>query len=165
MFMKKKRVVIAMSGGVDSSTAAALLKEEGHEVIGISMQLYNHAELKADYLATGHYVRNVFNEKEKCYELKKAKDLKKDQSYFLFGTDPKELPYLLFPLGDLEKTEVRTLAERHHLPTAQKPESMEICFIPNNNYSNFIESKIQNKKAFQGQIITKEGKILGKQDR
>jgi len=245
--MKKKRVVIAMSGGVDSSTAAALLKEEGHEVIGISMQLYNHAELeaelkenrfdsccslkdvdearrvaqildipyyvlnfekifkekvvdyfideylhartpnpcvrcntdvkfkhlllkakelKADYLATGHYVRNVFNEKEKCYELKKAKDLKKDQSYFLFGTDPKELPYLLFPLGDLEKTEVRTLAERHHLPTAQtqKPESMEICFIPNNNYSNFIESKIQNKKAFQGQIITKEGKILGKHD-
>ena len=236
--MKKKRVVVALSGGVDSSTAAHLLKKEGHEVIGISMQLYDHSkleesrfdsccslkdvdiarraaqildipfyvlnfekvfkekvvdyftkdylcgrtpnpcvkcnedvkfkhlilkakELKADHLATGHYVRNIYNEKTQTYQLLKAKDRKKDQSYFLFGTSPQELPFLLFPLGELEKTEVRDIAREGLLPNAAKPESMEICFIPNHDYGAFIEKQMKEKDMFQGEIVNKEGEILG----
>lgn len=242
--MKKKRVVVALSGGVDSSTAAALLKEEGHEVIGISMQLYDHSELsesrfdsccslkdvdvarrvsqildipfyvlnfeqvfkekvvnyftheylqgrtpnpcvkcnedvkfkhlilkakelQADYLATGHYVRKVYDEKSKTYQLLKAKDRKKDQSYFLFGTSPKELPFLLFPLGELEKTEVRDIARRAHLPNATKKESMEICFIPDNDYGAFIQKHMKDRKdqaAFKGDIVNREGQALGKHE-
>ena len=238
--MKKKRVVVALSGGVDSSTAAHLLKKEGHEVIGISMQLYDHSkleesrfdsccslkdvdiarraaqildipfyvlnfekvfkenvvdyftkeylqgrtpnpcvkcnedvkfkhlilkarELKADHLATGHYVRNRYDQSSQTYQLLKARDRKKDQSYFLFGTSPKELPFLLFPLGEFEKTEVRTMARNAHLPNASKKESMEICFIPDNDYGAFIEKQMKekDKAAFHGEIINKEGQVLG----
>ena len=241
--MKKKRVVIALSGGVDSSAAAAILKEEGHEVIGISMQLYDHAqleesrfdsccslkdvdvarrvaqildipfyvlnfekvfkekvvdyftndylqgrtpnpcvkcnedvkfkhlilkakELEADTLATGHYVRNVYDEKSKTYQLLKAKDRKKDQSYFLFGTSPKELPFLRFPLGELEKTEVREIARKAQLPNAAKKESMEICFIPDNNYGAFIEKQMKDRDqtALKGDIVDKKGQVLGKHE-
>ncbi len=246
--MKKKRVVVALSGGVDSSAAAALLKEKGHEVIGISMQLYDHSELsesrfdsccslkdvdvarrvaqildipfyvlnfekvfkekvvdyftndylkgrtpnpcvkcnedvkfkhlilkakelQADHLATGHYVRNVYDEKSQTYQLLKAKDLKKDQSYFLFGTSPKELPFLLFPLGEFEKEHVREIARKAQLPNASKKESMEICFIPDNNYGAFIQKQMQMKfkdredhSLFKGDIVDKEGQVLGKHD-
>lgn len=243
MSTKQKRVVIAMSGGVDSSAAAALLKNQGHEVIGISMQLYDHAqdeeakfdsccslkevdearrvaqildipyyvlnfekvfkekvidnfvdeylkartpnpcvrcntdvkfkhlllkakELKADYLATGHYVRNIYNEEQKNFQLLKAKDQRKDQSYFLFGTDKKELPFLLFPLGDLEKSQVRQIAQDAGLPNAKKAESMEICFIPNNDYSQFINEKMKERtpSQFAGPIVNQEGKTLGQHD-
>lgn len=235
---KKKRVVAALSGGVDSSVAAALLKEAGYDVIGISMQLYDHAqnettrfdsccslkevdvarrvaqileipyyvlnfekafqekvvdyfvkeylnartpnpcvkcnsdvkfkaliqkakELGADYLATGHYVKNVLNAKTGFYELHKAKDVSKDQSYFLFDIDRNELPYLLFPLGDLLKTHVRDLAKRFGLPTAHKPESMEICFIPNNDYAAFIEKKLSSPLSkVAGNVVSSDGKIL-----
>lgn len=238
--MKKKRVIVAMSGGVDSSAAAAILKEEGHEVIGISMQLYDHAqkedvrfdsccslkevdmvkrvaqildipyyvlnfedvfkekvvnyfideylnaktpnpcvkcnnevkfkhliqkakELKADYLATGHYVRNEYNSEIESYQLLKAKDRKKDQSYFLFGIAKSELPFLLFPLGNLEKSQVREVAEKAGLPNAQKKESMEICFIPNNNYSKFIKENTDTISS-SGKFVTQEGKIVGEHD-
>lgn len=238
---KRKRVVVAMSGGVDSSAAAALLKEEGYEVIGISMQLYDHSkkedsrfdsccslkevdmvkrvaqildipyyvldfeevfkekvvnyfvdeylkartpnpcvkcnedvkfkhliqkakELKADYLATGHYVKNEYDKNTGSYRLLRAKDRKKDQSYFLFGTAKKELPFLLFPLGNLEKSQVRQVAQKAGLPNAQKKESMEICFIPNNNYSEFVVEQLtlrEEKNKLSGKFATREGKIIG----
>ncbi|OGQ18678.1 MAG: tRNA 2-thiouridine(34) synthase MnmA [Deltaproteobacteria bacterium RIFCSPHIGHO2_02_FULL_40_11] len=241
---RKKRVVVALSGGVDSSVAAALLKEEGHEVIGISMQLYDQSkledtrfdsccslkevdvarrvaqileipyyvlnfedvfqdkvvnyfvdeylkgrtpnpcvrcntdvkfhhlirkarELNADYLATGHYVRNLYNETLGEYELLKAKDRQKDQSYFLFGTDPKELPFLLFPLGDLTKPEVRAIAQKYNLPNAHKAESMEICFIPSNNYKAFIQEHLEEKGEnldTGGEIISEDGSSIGKHE-
>jgi tRNA-uridine 2-sulfurtransferase len=238
--MKGKRVVIALSGGVDSSVAAALLKEQGYEVIAISMQLYDQSkledsrfdsccslkevdvarrvaqildipyyvlnfekvfkenvvdyfvdeylkgrtpnpcvrcntdvkfkhliekakQLKADYLATGHYVINEYNKALKRYELKKAVDRRKDQSYFLYGTDPKELPFLLFPLGRLTKPEVREIAQKYNLPNANKAESMEICFIPNNDYASFVKSKLANTDN-KGNILNKKGEVLGKHE-
>lgn len=236
---RKKRVVIALSGGVDSSAAAAILKAEGHEVIGISMQLYDHSklesegtrfdsccslrevdvarraaqildipyyvlnfekvfqekvvdyfikeyleartpnpcvkcnedvkfkhlivkarELNADYLATGHYAKVV--QKGNDFQLHKAKDRKKDQSYFLFSVAKKELPFLLFPLGDLQKTEVREIARQAKLPNADKKESMEICFIPNNDYASFISKEVGPRNS--GDIISKEGHKLGQHD-
>lgn len=230
-----------MSGGVDSSTAAAILKEEGHEVIGISMQLYDHSdpddrfdsccslkevdvarrvaqildipyyvlnfekvfkekvvdyfvdeylnartpnpcvkcneevkfknllmkakELKADYLATGHYARIRQNRETSEYEVLKAKDRKKDQSYFLFGLPKKELSFLLFPLGELTKPEAREIAKRADLPNANKPESMEICFIPKNNYVSFIEEKLQgDAQKYAGPIMNQKGDVLGEHD-
>jgi tRNA-specific 2-thiouridylase len=245
MSLKKKtargRVVVALSGGVDSSTAAAILKEEGHEVIGISMQLYDHSdpddrfdsccslkevdvarrvaqildipyyvlnfekvfkekvvdyfvdeylnartpnpcvkcnedvkfkplltkakELRADYLATGHYARIRYNAETSEHEILKAKDRKKDQSYFLFGLPKNEISYLLFPLGELTKSEVREIAKRHGLPNADKPESMEICFIPNNNYVSFVEGKLnEDAKKYSGAIVNQKGDVLGEHD-
>lgn len=241
MSVKKKRVVVALSGGVDSSTAAAILKEEGYEVIGVSMQLYDHSdpddrfdsccslkevdvarrvsqildipyyvlnfekvfkekvvdyfvgeylnartpnpcvkcneevkfknllmkakELKADYLATGHYARVHYNRETSEYEVLKAKDRKKDQSYFLFGLPKQELSFLLFPLGNLTKVEVRDIAKRFGLPNADKPESMEICFIPNNNYVSFIEGKLNgDARKYAGSIVNQKGEVLGEHD-
>ena len=232
---------MALSGGVDSSTAAAILKEEGHEVIGVSMQLYDHSdpddrfdsccslkevdvarrvsqildipyyvlnfekvfkekvvdyfvgeylsartpnpcvkcneevkfknllmkakELKADYLATGHYARIHYNRETSEYEVLKAKDRKKDQSYFLFGLPKKELSYLLFPLGELTKPQVRDIAKRVNLPNADKPESMEICFIPNNHYVSFIEEKLNGDAGkYSGSIVDQKGEVLGEHD-
>ena len=243
MKQHKKRVVVAMSGGVDSSVAAALLKEQGCEVIGISMQLYDHSdqdtrfdsccslkevdgarrvaqildipyyvlnfedvfkrkvidyfvkeyleartpnpcvkcnedvkfkhllikarELKADFLATGHYVKNVYDAQTRSYHLKKADDLNKDQSYFLFSMAQKELPFLLFPLGELTKSQVREIARAHGLPTADKKESMEICFIPDNNYASFISEKTltqEEQKKYSGKILDQAGKQLGQHE-
>lgn len=231
------RVVVAMSGGVDSSCVAALLAEAGHEVIGVTLQLYDHGQavgkkgaccagqdiqdaravsekldiphyvldfeqrfrdaviedfadsyakgitpipcvrcnqrvkfrdlldiardLGASALATGHYVRRV--EKDGAAELHVAADEHRDQSYFLFATTPDQLDFLRFPLGDLEKTETRKLAERFGLPVADKPDSQDICFVPNGSYSNIVE-KLRPGAAEPGDIVHVDGRMLGRHE-
>ena len=229
--MSKKRVVIAMSGGVDSSVAAALLKESGYEVIGVTMQIWpsdkqafggccglgaiedakkiayklgiahyvmnfrdvfaqmviadfcqeyslgrtpnpcircnqyikfdallkRTKELDADFIATGHYAR--IEQSANGYRLLKAVDPTKDQSYFLYTSGQRELQYLLFPLGNLHKAEVRRLAAELGLPTAAKRDSQDICFIPDNDYRSFIAEHIPLES---GDIVDTKGKVLGR---
>ncbi|OGO04431.1 MAG: tRNA 2-thiouridine(34) synthase MnmA [Chloroflexi bacterium RBG_13_54_9] len=232
--MKQKRVVVAMSGGVDSSVAAALLKEAGYEVIGITMRLwseerpdlpthYRHCcsveaiddarrvcqilgipfyvmnferrfqsevvdyfcheyrvgrtpnpclvcnqrikfdfllqealALEADYLATGHYAR--IDQVDGKYRLLKARDTAKDQSYALFTLGQEELQHLLFPLGDYRKAEVRCLAAKWGLPVADKADSQEICFIPDNDYHRFLRERLPSEP---GEIFDSQGRRLG----
>ncbi|KAF0133598.1 MAG: tRNA-specific 2-thiouridylase [Candidatus Saganbacteria bacterium] len=222
-----KNVLVAMSGGVDSSVAAALLKEQGYNVIGATMQIWepkndfggccslsavNDAkrvadilgikhyvlnfrkefnklvidnfieeykngrtpnpcircnqflkfdlllkkakELGADFIATGHYARIISN------KLLKGLDQTKDQSYVLYTMTQKSLAHTLFPLGDLTKKDVRKLALIFKLPVAEKKESQEICFVEDNNYSNFIKEKFP-KIEKPGLIIDKTGKAVG----
>lgn len=238
-----QKVVVAMSGGVDSSVAAALLKEQGYDVYGITMKLsdwqdtegrtfggccgskdfydarsvaqtlgiphysFDYTEkfrgsvigyfkdsylkgetpnpciacnkyvkfdallekavaLGADFVATGHYARI-----EQCtvdsaqstvhYKLKKAVDDSKDQSYVLYGLGQKQLARLKFPLGDLPKTEVREIARRAGLKTADKPDSYEICFVPNEDYRQFIREEVPEAKRPSGPIRHVDGRILG----
>jgi tRNA-uridine 2-sulfurtransferase len=216
------KIVIAMSGGVDSSVAAALLKQEGHEVIGVTMQLISNSraiedakkvahhldiphyiinfgdifshiiiddfcreyslgrtpnpcvlcnrlikfgalwekavEMGADFIATGHYARI---EKDKMeILLKKGADTKKDQSYFLCQVTREQLGHTLFPIGHLTKTKVRQIAHEMGLPTAARPESQEICFIPDDDYAGFLKKQL--KQSFQpGPIMDSQGNILG----
>ena len=226
------RVVVAMSGGVDSSAAAALLKEQGHEVIGITLRVYAYEKQKkcgsccspediddarhvadtlgipfyvADVeglfkdrviqpfvrsylegrtpipcvacnqdvkfgfllerarslgakLATGHYAR-IEPSADGSLELWRARDDAKDQSYFLFTLGQRELRDLVFPLGGLTKAEARAVAERHRLPTAQKPESMEICFVPDGDYKTFVEKVAGPQEG--GAIVDRAGAVLG----
>ena len=228
------RVVVAMSGGVDSSVTAALLREEGYEVVGITLQLYDHgaavgrkgaccagqdihdarnvaaridiphyvldyesrfrqaviddfaeayargetpipcvrcnqtvkfrdllstaAELGADALATGHYVRRV--DGRQGPELHRAADPSRDQSYFLFATTPEQLAFLRFPLGGLEKTETRALAARFGLPVAEKPDSQDICFVPNGSYARVVE-KLRPEAVVPGEIVDLDGSRAG----
>lgn len=230
----KKRVVVAMSGGVDSSVAAALLQKQGHEVIGITM-CFNLADssrkrpsccgwqgiedarrvahklgikhyvlnfqraleekvikdfckeylcgrtpnpcvrcnqflkfdallkkarsFETDILATGHYAR-IVKTKENRYLLKKARDLKKDQSYFLYRVNQEQLARLFFPLGGYTKEEVRKLAREFDLSVADKSASQEICFLPEDDYRSFLITRI--KSAIKpGLVEDKEGNILG----
>jgi len=229
----KKRVVVAMSGGVDSSVAAALLKGEGYEVIGLTM-CFNLAEttgkkpsccglegiedarrvcqklgirhylinldkdfyrqviqdfyqeylsgrtpnpcvrcnqfikfdillkkainLGAHFLATGHYARIVSS--SRGYLLKKAKDLKKDQSYFLYRLRQKQLKHIIFPLGNITKPEVRGIARKLELNVAEKQDSQEICFLPDGNYGNLIKAKALNSIK-PGYLVDQDGDILG----
>ena len=225
------RVVVAMSGGVDSSAAAALLKEQGHEVIGITLRVWSYEgkaqcgsccspddiddaravasalgipfyvadveelfkqkvvgpfvdaylngrtpipcvacnrEVKFRFLldraralgaklATGHYARVV--EEGGRYRLMRAADAAKDQSYFLFTLGQEALAQVLFPVGGLSKAEVREIAARHGLPVSRKPESMEICFVPDGDYARFVEKVAGPQPA--GEIVSEEGEVLG----
>lgn len=231
------RVVAAMSGGVDSSVVAAMLKAEGYDVIGITLQLYDHGaaiekkgaccagqdihdarnvadrigiphyvldyesrfreqvmedfadtylagstpipcircnqtvkfsdllrtakELGADCLATGHYIRRT--DGQDGPELHRARDASRDQSYFLFATTREQLAFLRFPLGDLPKTEVRELAEKFSLPVAAKPDSQDICFVPEGSYAKVVE-KLRPGSGRAGEIQHIDGRVLGEHE-
>ncbi|RMF92087.1 MAG: tRNA 2-thiouridine(34) synthase MnmA [Candidatus Schekmanbacteria bacterium] len=235
--VKSKKVVVAMSGGVDSSVAAYLLKEKGYEVIGISLQLYDQTcytgkdfgtccsisdikdarrvasklgipfyvanfekefreeviehfldeyfsgrtpnpcilcnrkikfkyllkramEIGASYLATGHYAQIVKDEKNGEYLLKKGVDKNKDQSYFLAGIGQDILQKLIFPVGNLKKNEVREIAKKGKLPVWEKRESQEICFVPSNNYREFLKKERPHSTGKAGNIVTSDGKVI-----
>ena len=217
------KIVIAMSGGVDSSIAAALIKEEGHDVIGATMQIlpsdeiedarrvadrlkiphyvmnfrdtftrtiindfcneYNLGrtpnpcircnrdikfgvllekarELGADVIATGHHARVERHETNGMHLLKKGIDARKDQSYFLCQLTREQLGHALFPVGSLTKNRVRQIAGEMNLPVADKPESQEICFIPDDNYAEFVRA-YTHRTASPGPILDQMGNILG----
>lgn len=118
-------------------------------------------ELSCDYLATGHYVRLVYNGLKRQYLFKKAKDTKKDQSYFLYAIKKEILPHLLFPLGGYTKEETRILARKFNLPVSNKPGSQEICFIPNDDYRGFIIERL-GAKITPGPLLHIDGRVLGK---
>jgi tRNA-specific 2-thiouridylase len=231
------RIVVAMSGGVDSSVAAALLAREGHEVIGLSMQLYDQrggeirfgscctiddlhdarrvaarlgiphyivnferqfgeqvvsnfvreysagrtpipcvhcngdlkfatlaeraAGLGADFVATGHYAR-VERGADGRFLLRRGLDPAKDQSYFLFTLDQAQLAHAMFPVGALEKTDVRAQARELGLPISEKPDSHEICFVPDGDYAAFVERR--TAVAGAGPIRDVAGTVVGRHD-
>ena len=119
------------------------------------------SDLGANFLATGHYARIIFE--DGLFKLKKAVDIKKDQSYVLYNLTAKKLSRIILPLGDFSKVETRILAEKLNLPVASKPDSQEICFIPDDDYKNFILSRKPTAEALKpGEIVDSSGKILGK---
>ncbi|MCA0446159.1 MAG: tRNA 2-thiouridine(34) synthase MnmA [Bacteroidetes bacterium] len=238
-------VVVGMSGGVDSSVAAVMLKEQGYDVIGITMKTWDYQisggntnketgccslesindarsiavkhgfphyiidfrddfgdevisnfvgeymtgrtpnpcvlcntkvkwssmlkkglALGADYIATGHYAKVRFDEIRQRHILSKGNDPKKDQTYVLWGISQAALSRTLFPLSELTKPEVRELARQFGLRTAEKSESYEICFIPDNDYNRFLKDYIPGleSKVKGGKIMTEDGEIIGEHD-
>jgi len=241
-------VAVAMSGGVDSSTVAAVLQQQGRPIIGLTMQLWNQRRLPelqgdgpaqhrccslddvydakrvaqhlnfphyvvnfehqfeervvrpfvqdylsgrtpiactncnsdvkfepllrmarqigANRLATGHYARIRHDAAADRYQLLRSADPTKDQSYFLWGLSQEQLSHSEFPLGELSKDDVRDIAHRAALPVADKPESMELCFVPNGNYVQFIHAYASENKiavsSGEGEIITDSGEVLGR---
>jgi len=237
--MKKRRVLVAMSGGVDSSVAAALLAEQGHEVVGVTMKTFCYTDdvegrgktccglegimdarrvadrlgiahyvfdvereftrdviddfvseyaagrtpnpcvrcngntkfrdllrrgemLGCDAIATGHYAR-MGTDARGNPTLLRAMDARKDQSYFLWALPPELLPKLMFPLGELTKPQVREKARELGLATADKPESMEICFVPTGNYVDVLEKRLgeEHPALSPGKLVTPTGETVG----
>src|SRR4051812_37936293 len=246
--MSKPTIAVAMSGGVDSSTVAAVLRAEGHPVVGLTMQLWNqrrlagregmpeqvqgrccsiedvydarrvaeHLEIPyyvinhqdrferdvvrpfvdeylsgrtpipcslcnnhlkfdqllitakqigADMLATGHYARVEYSEERGRWLLLRGRDLSKDQSYFLFGLTQEQLSRTLFPLGNMSKPDVRSLAHQHGLALAEKPDSQEICFVPGGDYKRFIDAYLDEQgdqlPDTSGELVTASGDVIG----
>jgi tRNA-specific 2-thiouridylase len=118
-------------------------------------------DLGADALATGHYVRRIADGGR--IELHRAADARRDQSYFLFATTPAQLAFLRFPLGDLDKSETRRLATRFALPVADKPDSQDICFVPNGSYARVV-AKLRPGAAAPGEIVHVDGRVLGRHE-
>ena len=234
---KDTRVVVAMSGGVDSSVVAGLMKEEGYDVTGITLKLYDDAkpskegrqccagqdildakrvseklnidhkilfyqkkfksevidsfidsyaagetpipcvqcnqtvkfrdlfkhakDLNADALITGHYVTRI--EKNGHANMYRAKDQNRDQSYFLFNTSQEQLDYLRFPLGEVDKSETRSIAQKLKLNVADKPDSQDICFVPNGDYSSVIR-KFRPESFKPGKILDISGNQIGEHE-
>jgi tRNA-uridine 2-sulfurtransferase len=246
-----KTIAVAMSGGVDSSTVAAMLRAQGYEVIGLTMQLWNQRRLAghpgmpeavhgrccslddvydarrvaetlgipyyvvnheerferdvvrpfveeylsgrtpipcslcnnhlkfdqllivaqqigAEALATGHYARVEFDDRAGRWLLKRASDVSKDQTYFLFGLSQEQLSRTLFPLGEITKPHVRELARKHGLALAEKPDSQEICFVPGGDYKNFLDAYLteqgESLPDTAGELVTSSGEVIGEHD-
>jgi tRNA-specific 2-thiouridylase len=125
-------------------------------------------QIGAERLVTGHYARIRFNEASQRYELLRAADDSKDQSYFLFGLKQEQMARTTFPLGELKKNDVRAIAAAAELPVAAKPESQEICFVPSGNYVQFIESYLEEQgtalTSEAGEVVSTSGEILGRHD-
>ncbi len=234
---KNTKVIVAMSGGVDSSVVAGIMKEEGYDVTGVTLKLYDDVkkpkdsrqccsgrdimdakrvsdqlnidhkilfyqkkfktevidsfidsyvsgetpipcvqcnqtvkfrdlfkyskDLKADALVTGHYVTRI--QKNGNASMYRAKDFNRDQSYFLFSTSQEQLNFLRFPLGQIEKTETRSIASKLNLNVADKPDSQDICFVPNGDYSSVIK-KFRPESFKPGDIKSINGEVLGKHE-
>lgn len=246
--LNSRTIAVAMSGGVDSSTVAAMLRAEGHQVIGLTMQLWNQRRLAghpgmpeavqgrccslddvydarrvaetlgipyyvvnhedrferdvvrpfveeylsgrtpipcslcnnhlkfdqllivakqigAEALATGHYARVTFDDTRGRWLLKRAADVSKDQTYFLFGLTQEQLSRTIFPLGEMCKPQVRDLARHHGLALAEKPDSQEICFVPGGDYKNFIDAYLADQGEAlpdtAGELVTTSGEVIG----